>query len=113
MAKPRISVEDATIALYEYRSPGGVPVFVFWQCADGMKKTGGAAGVLGGGKYAPAYVRPGDSCETRPATFYVNGSSLDDPVWVDLSPFRTGFRVPEGATSCAFGRCVASARAGL
>ena len=84
VAKPRISVEDATIALYEYRSPGGVPVFVFWQCADGMKKTGGAAGVLGGGKYAPAYVRPGDSCETRPATFYVNGSPLDDPVWVDL-----------------------------
>ena len=59
-------------------------MFVFWQCADGMKKSGAAAGVLGGGKYNPDYTRPGDSLETRPATFYVNGSPLDDPVWVDL-----------------------------
>ena len=84
VAEPSVSVEDATIALYEYRNSDGVPVFVFWQCADGMKKSGGAAGVLGGGRYVPVYVRPGDSFDTRPATFYVNGSPLDDPVWVDL-----------------------------
>ncbi len=32
-----------------------------------------------------SYVRPGDSFETRPATFrYTGGKPLEDPVWVDL-----------------------------
>ena len=84
VVKPSISVEDATIVLYEYRNADGLPVFVFWQCADGMKKSGAAAGVLGGGKYNPDYTRPGDSLETRPATFYVKGAPFADPVWVDL-----------------------------
>ena len=84
VAKPSISVTDAAIALYEYRKTNGMPVFVFWTCASGMKKSGAAAGVLGGGGYVPDYTRPGDSMETRPATFYMEGAALADPVWVDL-----------------------------
>ncbi len=84
VADSGFTTKDVTVCTYEYRKADGARVFVFWSCADGMKKTDAAKGVLGEGRYVLDYARPGDDFTTRPHVFKWTGAPLKEPVWVDL-----------------------------
>ena len=78
--------KDRSLSTYHYVSAEGDPVFVFWAHGGDYPKTDhGKQGPDGEGEWGYRYTRPGDSFETRPATFrYTGGKPLEDPVWVDL-----------------------------
>ena len=76
-AKPSISTNDATVAVYEYRKrgkgpTGGRSLYVYWSHGD-LKQ------------FNPKTNRmcPSDSFEWRPAVFTVS-RTIEDPVWCDL-----------------------------
>ena len=78
---------DASITTYHYVKDSGEPLFVFWAHGRDFEvlQKPQPGYVLGEGKYALKYERPGDGFETRPAAFkYTGGAPLKDPVWVDL-----------------------------
>lgn len=77
--------KDASLSTYHYVKDSGEPLFVFWTHGRDFVRNGGEDGVLGEGNWTLRYERPGDSFETRPATFrYTGGPALKEPVWVDL-----------------------------
>ena len=70
---PTISIDDKTIALYEYRRRGsGEPVYVFWEHGD-LKKFDKESNPQ----------CPSDSFQTRPVLFTLR-RELKDPVWGDM-----------------------------
>ena len=79
--------EDMTISSYHYAKDSGEQLFVFWTHGGDFHKVSepqdnGLMMPLKG-KYMP-FARPGDSFETRPATFRYNGPAPKDAVWADL-----------------------------
>jgi hypothetical protein len=73
----RFGTRDTTLSTYEYKKSDGRRVLVFWTHAA---ETNGNKS-----KWAPKYMRPGDSFDTRPAVFkYPGGQPFKEPVWIDL-----------------------------
>ena len=84
-----ISTTDRTLALFEYRTGGGLPLFVFWN--RGPVRVKGfdfnavkSAEEIEQGVSLEQTAAPGDSFETREETFEWTGAPLEEPVWVDL-----------------------------
>ena len=73
----RFGTRDTTLSTYEYKKSDGRRVLVFWtHAAETSSKQP---------KWAPKYMRPGDSFDTRPAVFkYPGGQPFKEPVWIDL-----------------------------
>jgi len=85
--EPAYAEGDETIEFYEYRDPQDRPLYVFWQSASEMKRQDQDIGRLmkDWHPFDHVYQRPGDSFETRPATFMMpKTAALKNPVWVDL-----------------------------
>ena len=77
--------DDLSIATYHYVKASGENIFVFWTQGRDCGKVGGPDGVLGEGRWTLPLQRPGDSFETRPASFTLTGgTAFKEPVWVDL-----------------------------
>lgn len=81
----KVSTVDPSLALFEYRSRKGEPLFVFWEkgtmiCTrrEGGNKTEYDAVI------DPQSGRPGDSLTTREVIFEWGDDPLKEPVWVDL-----------------------------
>jgi hypothetical protein len=85
VAEKKVSTVDPSLALFEYRSRKGEPLFVFWEkgtmiCTrrEGGNKTEYDAVI------DPQSGRPGDSLTTREVVFEWGDDPFKEPVWVDL-----------------------------
>lgn len=89
---PGITNVDVTVALQEYRTDEGAPVYVYWKYGNPVRHG------KGNGRYCTTDpVEPGDSFDTVPTVFDISGGKpLQSPLWVDL---LTGgvYELPEAA----------------
>ena len=83
-----ITTTDRTLALYEYKTDKGLPLFVFWNRGPVKMKHLGrkvkTEAEIEADVELDGEAAPGDSFETRDETFEWTGAPLKDPVWVDL-----------------------------
>ena len=83
-----ISTTDRTLALFEYRTGKGLPLFVFWDRGPVKMKYLGrkvkTEAEINEGLELDRDAAPGDSFETRDRTFEWTGAPFKEPVWVDL-----------------------------
>ena len=83
-----ISTTDRTLALFEYRTGKGLPLFVFWDRGPVKMKYIGrkvkTEAEINAGIELDRDAAPGDSFETRDRTFEWTGAPFKEPVWVDL-----------------------------
>lgn len=81
----KVSVTDPAVALFEYRSRKGAPLFVFWEKGEMIctKREGGVRTDYDA-IIDPQTGKPSDSLMTREHIFEWGGNLLKDPVWVDL-----------------------------
>jgi hypothetical protein len=81
----KISITDPSIALFEYQTSGGEPLFVFWEKGKmNCTKREGGTRVEYDAVIDTESGRPSDSLTTREVIFEWGGRLLKDPVWVDL-----------------------------
>jgi hypothetical protein len=85
VSKKKVSITDPAIALFEYQTRKGEPLFVFWEKGKMIctKREGGTR-VEYNAVIDPLTGKPGDSLTTREVIFEWGGNLLKDPVWVDL-----------------------------
>ena len=81
----KVSITDPAIALFEYRTRKGEPLFVFWEKGKIIctKREGGTR-IEYDAVMDPNAGRPGNSLTTYEAIFEWGGQPFKDPVWVDL-----------------------------
>ena len=83
----KVSVTDPSVALFEYQTRKGEPLFVFWYKGKVIctSRKGGVRteydAVIDND---PENGKPGDSLTTREHIFEWGGRLLENPVWVDL-----------------------------
>ena len=80
-----VSTTDPSLALFEYRSRKGEPLFVFWERGKMVctKREGGAKTEYDA-VIDPQSGWPSDSLTTREVIFEWGGNPFKEPVWVDL-----------------------------
>ena len=89
VAEKKVSTVDPSLALFEYRSRKGEPLFVFWERGKMVctRREGGAKteydAVIDRQGGQPSG-RPSDSLTTREVIFEWGGDRFKEPVWVDL-----------------------------
>ena len=81
----QISTTDPSLALFEYSTRKGEPLFVFWERGKMVctRRENGARNEYDA-VIDPQSGRPGDSFTTREVIFEWGGNPLKAPVWVDL-----------------------------
>jgi len=81
----KVSITDPSIALFEYQTRKGEPLFVFWEKGRMIcKRREGGTRVEYDAVIDTKSGRPSDSLTTREVIFEWGGRLLKDPVWVDL-----------------------------
>ena len=81
----KVSITDPSIALFEYQTRKGEPLFVFWEKGRMIcKRREGGTRVEYDAVIDTESGRPSDSLTTREVIFEWGGRLLKDPVWVDL-----------------------------
>ena len=85
VAEKNVSTTDPSLALFEYRSRKGEPLFVFWERGKMVcKRREGGMKTEYDAVIDPKSGRPGDSLTTREVIFEWGGEPFKEPVWVDL-----------------------------
>ena len=81
----KVSTTDPSIALFEYRSRRGEPLFVFWEKGkmECTKRAGGTK-IEYDAVIVPRSGWPSDSLTTREVIFEWGGDQFKEPVWVDI-----------------------------
>ena len=81
----KISTTDPSLALFEYSTRKGEPLFVFWEKGKvNCTKREGGTRIEYDAVLDPNAGRPGNSLTTCEAIFEWGGQPFKDPVWVDL-----------------------------